>query len=91
VAVHDLKTWPDFFQAIVDGVKTFEIRKNDRDYKVGDTLNLMEYAPGPDEYTGREIRKSVVYLLNGDLAEGAGFGVQSGHVAMALWPDHLER
>ncbi len=42
---HPLKTWPGPFQAVWDGVKLFEYRVNDRDFKVGDMLALMEYDP----------------------------------------------
>ena len=35
---HDLKTWPEFFDAILDGRKTFEVRDTrDRDFAVGKT------------------------------------------------------
>lgn len=84
MAEHDLKVWPEFFQAIEDGIKTFEIRKNDRNYQVGDTLRLREYAPGPDEYTGRERRELVVYMLNGDDVMGFAFGLRPGFVVMSL-------
>ena len=53
--VHHLKTWPLFFDAVMDGTKTFELRKADRDFKVNDILRLEEYSPGPASYTGRWI------------------------------------
>lgn len=53
--VIDLKSWPEFFQAVLDGTKTFEIRKNDRDFQVGDMLLLREFQPCPRCHgTGRE-------------------------------------
>lgn len=55
--IHELKILPQYFEAVQSGLKTFEIRKNDRDYKVGDTLVLKEY--NNEAYTGREIRKDV--------------------------------
>lgn len=39
---HYLKTVQPYFDAIDQGLKTFEIRKNDRDFKVGDILVLLE-------------------------------------------------
>ena len=84
MAEHDLKVWPEFFQAIEDGIKTFEIRKNDRDYQVGDTLRLREYSPGPDEYTGRERRELVVYMIAGDDPMGFAFGLRDGFVCIGL-------
>jgi len=44
---HDLKAWPEFFDALASRRKTFEVRKNDRDYQLGDVLLLREYAPVP--------------------------------------------
>jgi Domain of unknown function (DUF3850) len=43
--VHELKTWPEFFDRLIDGSKNFEIRKNDRGYRVGDRLRLQEFVP----------------------------------------------
>ncbi len=38
-----LKILPEYYKEVLIGNKTFEIRKNDRDFKVGDTIILMQY------------------------------------------------
>ncbi len=81
---HDLKVWPEYFEAVASGKKPFEIRKNDRDYQVGDILNLREYAPGPDEYTGFAIKRKVLFMLSGDDPMGFAFGLRPGFVALGL-------
>ena len=48
---HRLKILPEFYQAVIDGRKPFEIRKNDRNFKSNDDVILNEYKDG--EYTGR--------------------------------------
>lgn len=42
---HDLKTWPTYFERLLDGSKTFEVRKDDRGYQAGDRLILREWDP----------------------------------------------
>ena len=63
MAIHELKTWSEYFYPISNGKKQFEIRINDRDYKVGDILDLKEYNPNNDLYSGREIRVYVTYVF----------------------------
>ena len=63
--IHSLKTWPDLFQSTMLGLKTFEVRKNDRDFRPGETLILHEYDPDKKEYTGREAAFKISYLLQG--------------------------
>jgi len=65
---HNLKTIPPYFQDVLDGVKTFEYRYNDRDYQVGDILVLQEYLDG--EYSGRKLQVVVAYMLKECFALG---------------------
>ncbi|OYT31343.1 RNA-binding protein [Candidatus Woesearchaeota archaeon ex4484_78] len=57
------KVWPKYFQKILDGNKTFELRLADWECKEGDTLILKEWNPETKEYTGREIEKKVTYVI----------------------------
>lgn len=41
--IHELKIKPKFFQDIINVIKNFEIRKNDRKFRVGDILVLSEF------------------------------------------------
>ncbi len=59
---HYLKILPEYYILIDEGIKTFEIRFNDRDYKVGDILHLQEFVNG--EYTGRELTKEISYMID---------------------------
>lgn len=59
--VHDVKLGATFFDDVKTGRKTFELRKNDRGYKEGDTIVLHEYKDGAT--TGRTITKKIVYML----------------------------
>lgn len=74
--VHVLKTWPEHFRAVVEPDpnkrKTVEIRKNDRDFQVGDVLLLKEFIPNTGEFTGSETGRLVTHILKGDpwLPEG---------------------
>lgn len=51
--IHELKEHPNFFEDVISGIKTFEVRKADRPFKVGDLLALNEYDPDTKEYTNR--------------------------------------
>jgi len=42
---HELKTWPEFFEQTRSGRKKFELRRNDRDFRVEDELLLKEFDP----------------------------------------------
>ncbi len=57
------KVWPEFFQKIIDGNKTFELRLADFKCSVGDTLILREWDPKTKNYTGRTLEKNVTYVF----------------------------
>jgi len=61
---HYLKTWFMFFQQVVDGKKTFEFRKNDRNFQLDDILCLQEWDYKEQVYTGREVKVVVTFMLN---------------------------
>lgn len=80
MATHELKCWPEPFKAVLDGKKTHEIRKTDRDFHEGDELLLREWAPTvPRGYTGREVYARVTYLSPPGM-----FGLPEGLCVMSL-------
>lgn len=71
--IHTLKCWPVYFQAIVSGQKTFDIRRGeDRSYEANDYLDLKEWDPDRQAYTGAHCVKRVVYVMHGEPFAPAG-------------------
>jgi ParB family chromosome partitioning protein len=73
--VHHIKLGASFFEEVAAGEKTFELRKNDRDYKKGDILEMMEFKDGKN--TGRTVRVLVTYILT------EFTGLEEGYCIMA--------
>ena len=44
--MHEIKIKPKYYVDVITGMKTFELRENDRDYQVGDVVKLMEWDKG---------------------------------------------
>ncbi|MDD3029848.1 MAG: DUF3850 domain-containing protein [Alphaproteobacteria bacterium] len=82
--IHELKCWPEYFQAVKSGAKTFEVRKRDRAYKEGDMLRLREYDPKTLEYSGDEITREIAYLLDMAYLPGDNLPHFAGYVVMGL-------
>ena len=61
--IHNLKILPHFYEDVIQLRKTFEVRKNDRPYAVGDFLILREFSPDKG-YSGRAVGASIIYVLN---------------------------
>lgn len=78
---HELKTWPEFFKASISGKKKFEVRKNDRNFQVGDELVLREWEPGSGYYTDRKAVFYVDYVLS-----GYNWGIRKDFIVMSVTP-----
>ena len=92
-AIHYLKCWPKFFEAVVSGHKPFEVRKNDRDYRLGDHVVMYEWDPEKAQereaegYSGREVRGNITYIMAADCFAGA---VGPEYVVLGMeWTDGI--
>ena len=92
--VHELKIFPQYFNEVVNGNKTFELRKDDRGFEVGDTLVLKEFkqglydCTGPEKvtiqesgYTGKCIEKKITYIFKGGIPF---MGLRKGYVILSI-------
>lgn len=59
--IHNLKILPFYFADVSTDVKTFEVRKNDRNFQIGDVIQLNEFDGYV--YTGRCVKVLVTYIL----------------------------
>lgn len=85
MSVHELKCDPVPFVYSSAGLKPFEIRKNDRDFKTHDVIVLNEtvysavdMANGfPLQYTGNSLRYMITSVFD-------GYGLGEGFVVLGL-------
>lgn len=78
---HILKTWTEYFERVESGQKRFEVRKNDRDFQVGDTVILQEYDQKEDFTAGNQLTFTISYIL-----PGGQFGIEPGYCVFGLTP-----
>lgn len=74
---HELKIYPKYFEDVLSGKKKFEIRKDDRKFRIGDVLVLKEWDN--IKYSGREAKAKVIYLIDDKFV-----GIQPGYVVMGI-------
>lgn len=68
--IHELKTWPEYFNLVIFGIKRAEIRLDDRNINDGDVVVLREYLPDFNRYSGRKISFWVLKALRGGCIPG---------------------
>jgi hypothetical protein len=69
------------YDAVLSGKKTFEVRKNDRDFREGDILLLNKWDNVKNEYAGSQTAMSITYVL-----VGGQFGIEPGYCVLGLKP-----
>jgi hypothetical protein len=79
--VHRLKVWVEFIPDLISGAKTFEARRDDRAFKVGDVLELFGWDRHANKATGWEQRRTVTYKLS-----GPAWGVEDEYCILGLSP-----
>lgn len=77
---HVLKISPKYFDDVKNNIKRFEIRKDDRDFQVGDLVTLKEFDKG--RYTGKIIENiPITYILR----NASEYGLKDGYCILGLW------
>lgn len=82
---HELKCEPEYFQQTWDSNKLFEVRKNDRDFQVGDNIILREWDPVTLLFSGRMIISEITSVISYPA------GLRDGYVALGLDAEMLDR
>jgi len=77
--IHELKTHKEYFNLILHGKKSWELRKDDRDFEPGDELLLREFDKLELNFTGRILHRKVDYIF-----KAGQFGLEDGYVIMSL-------
>ena len=75
---HDLKCEAEYYDKVASGEKTFEIRFNDRNFKVGDTITLHRSMSGV--YAGQSLIVEITYILK----DAEKYGLKEGFVILSI-------
>jgi ParB family chromosome partitioning protein len=77
---HTLKIKSEYFSAVVEGLKKFELRKNDRNYQVGDTIQFFEVDDyGVDTGDSTIHPKTILYIFH-----GGKYGLDEGYCILGF-------
>lgn len=93
---HKLKLPEPYFTEVLEGRKTFEVRRNDRGFQRGDTLVMWDVTSCDcDSPTCPRVRpaieRRVSFVFSGDPSLRDGGGILPGYVVLALEPVHTDR
>lgn len=80
------KILPKYFRDVLDGLKTFELRKDEDDIQPGDTLVLKEWDPDEKSFTGWQVEKQVSYVLR----KCSYYGLMDGYCIIGFENDSVD-
>ncbi len=75
---HNKKLIQPYFDAVLNGSKTFEIRKNDCNYQVGDLLILREFDEEASSYSGAYVLVKIIYKIDNFV------GIEHGYCVLGI-------
>ncbi|TNE46867.1 MAG: DUF3850 domain-containing protein [Sphingomonadales bacterium] len=93
MAIHELKTWPQYWWAVAEEGKNFEVRRDDRGFQKGDLVILLCFDPKEGRYMkstskfatspdyAMKIEREISWILT-----GGQHGIEAGHVVLGLGP-----
>lgn len=64
IKIHYLKSWSNLFKEAIAERKAFDLRKMDRDFRIGDGVCLEEFDPEKQEYTGQNAFFTITYITS---------------------------
>lgn len=81
--LHKLKIRQCYLTHVIEGLKKFEVRKNDRDFQVGDEI---QFLPLEDENYNIYSMSPVILKYRIDYVLSDFAGLQPGFVCMSISP-----
>lgn len=79
--IHELKVYPHFWPRLLSGEKPFEVRRNDRNFKVGELCRFREFDPKSGARSVKWLDKRISYILQ---HEDMPVGLKPGYVVLGL-------
>ena len=86
MTIHRLKTVQPFFNDVMIGAKDFELRKDDRNFQVGDRLDLFEGDEQVEDIEARQNKNHVHRFVKYKL-KGGQFGLHEDYCILGLSTD----
>jgi hypothetical protein len=75
--IHELKIEDQFIPSLLDGTKTAETRRNDRDFQTGDQIRFMSIGPGSRYQPGHIADALITHVYQGEHGVKEGYAVLS--------------